>query len=46
MWYVEAVINYRTGETERWEGLTQEQSRAIHIEYSKQLVPMVSSGRM
>jgi len=46
MWYVEAVINYQTGERERYEGLTQEQSRVIHSQYSQRGVPMVSSGRM
>lgn len=43
MWYVEARIgdNY-----ERWEGLTQEQSKEIHIRYSNQRVGYVRSGRM
>ena len=46
MWYVEALINFQTGEKERYEGLTQEQSRAIHSEYSQRGVASVTSGRM
>lgn len=46
MWYVEAIMNVNTGEKERYEGLTQEQSRAIHSEYSQRGVAQVTSGRM
>ena len=46
MWYVEAIMNFATGEKERYEGLTQEQSRAVHAQYSEQGVAQVSSGRM
>jgi len=43
MWYVEARIgeNY-----ERWEGLTQEQSKAIHCRYYDQGFGFIRSGRM
>ena len=43
MWYVEARIgeNY-----ERWEGLTQEQSKAIHYRYYDQGFGFICSGRM
>ena len=30
MWYVEGIWNWNTGEKERYEGLTEEQSRAVH----------------
>jgi len=43
MWYVEARIGE---ECERWEGLTQEQAKEIHIRYSNQRVGYVRSGRM
>ncbi len=46
MWYVEAIINFTTGEKERYEGLTQLQSRAIHSDYSLRGVPSVRSGPM
>ena len=43
MWYVEARIG---DEYERWEGLTQEQSREIHSRYSNGGFGFVRSGRM
>ena len=46
MWYVEAIINFATGEKERYEGLTAKQSRAIHGQYSRRGVAQVTSGRM
>jgi len=46
MWYVEALMNAETGETERYEYLTEEQSRAVHSMYSQQGVAMVQSGQM
>lgn len=43
MWYVEA----RKGdEIERWEGLTEEQSKAIHYRYYDGGYEYVRSGRM
>ena len=45
MWYVEAKINIR-GEVEIWEGLTREQSREIHSQYSQSGAYMVRSGIM
>jgi|14_taG_2_1085336.scaffolds.fasta_scaffold213559_2 hypothetical protein len=46
MWFVEALISVETGEKERYEYLTEEQSRAIHSLYSDQGVAMVRSGQM
>lgn len=46
MWYVEAVIDWRTKTKERWEGLTKEQSRELHQKYFANGVPLVTSGRM
>ena len=46
MWYVEAIVNWNTGEKERYEYLTQEQSRAVHSAYSQRGVAQVTSGRM
>lgn len=43
MWYVEAQIG---DEFERWEGLTQEQSREIHSRYSTSGCGLVRSGLM
>jgi hypothetical protein len=43
MWYVEA----RIGETyERWEGLTQEQSKSVRLKYYNEGFGFVRSGRM
>ena len=43
MWYVEAM----NGDSyERWEGLTQEQSKDIHYQYFDKGFGYVRSGRM
>ena len=46
MWFVEALISVETGEKERYEYLTEEQSRAVHYMYSQKGVAMVQSGQM
>lgn len=43
MWYVEAQIGDRF---ERWEGLTQEQSKEIHYRYYDEGCGFVRSGQM
>jgi len=46
MWYAEAVVNYNTQEKIRYEGLTQDQSRAVHAEFYDAGYPLVRSGLM
>lgn len=46
MWYVEAILDWRTKVKERWEGLTQEQSKELHNKYYNMGAPLVTSGRM
>lgn len=43
MWYVEAMNGDRH---ERWEGLTQDQSKAVHLKYYDEDFGCVRSGRM
>ena len=43
MWYVEAQLGDKF---ERWEGLTQEQSKAIHYRYYDEGCGYVRSGQM
>lgn len=43
MWYVEAQIGDRF---ERWEGLTQEQSKVVHLRYYDEGYGFVRSGQM
>ena len=43
MWYVEA---HNKDKYERWEGLTEEQSRDIHYRYYDEGYGYVRSGRM
>ena len=46
MWYVEIIKNWETGERERYEGLTLEESAVIHKESYAAGAVQVISGRM
>jgi hypothetical protein len=46
MWYVEGIWNWNTGEKERYEGLTEEQSRAVHQTMFASGFSMIRSGKM
>lgn len=46
MWYVEAIMNWQTQETERWEYISEECAKELHLKYYDMFVPSVKSGVM